>query len=369
VNDKLVKNMGKQNLILLIGTNPTPNYVVTQILKDKISRVYLVYSENTNEQIGTKAFADTLESIIQKKPSITCQKIALSEINSAIEIKNNLDSHLNSLSGDVHLNYTGGTKMMAVHVYLYLKETYGERFSASYLDARTFSLVYDDVINTSVDDFRNTVSIDLKDMLNLHGYELCGSKTDLGENLANYVNTIISGLSTNPSQNIPNDIQDEYPIDSTINKNEIQGGKWLEKVIFLKAKEWVDNQNRPSLSIYRNVSAQKSGGRDCEIDITVLYGYQLILISISKTKDQGKLKAKAFEVYHRAKQLGGEEARVILVTGWKKAEKEKGRTTPNIEILKSDLSQSIGTTSGNLIVIGQEDWLNIGNVLATLIKN
>lgn len=355
--------MGYKNLILLIGTNPIPNYVVAQVLKEEIKKVYLVYSEHTKEQIGTKKYADSLAGIITRDKNITCHKIALSEINSAAAIHTDLEHHLPAELSNIHLNYTGGTKTMAVHVYLFLEKRYADKFTASYLDARTFSLVYDDISIDPIIDLRNRVSITLPDIFKLHGYGLCNSQTDLPESLRAYSNRIIEGLIKNPSQDIPINIAEIYPNDGAVNSEEIKGGLWLEKVIFLKAKEWIAIQRNASLTVFRNVSAKREDGRDCEVDIVVLNGYQLILISVSKTKDQSKLKAKAFEVYHRAKQLGGEEASAILVTAWKRGEKENGRALTKIQLLEWDVSQFLGTASGNLLVVAQEDWLNIGGVI------
>lgn len=52
--------------------------------------------------------------------------------------------------------------------------------------------------------------------------------------------------------------------------------------------------------------------RTFEIDLAVVIGYQLLAISC--TTGQYHAKLKAFEVWHRARQVGGDEARALLVT-------------------------------------------------------
>lgn len=50
-----------------------------------------------------------------------------------------------------------------------------------------------------------------------------------------------------------------------------------------------------------------------EIDVFAVRGYQLFAISCSVTKDKDERKDKLFEIAHRAKQLGGDEAKIGLV--------------------------------------------------------
>lgn len=50
-----------------------------------------------------------------------------------------------------------------------------------------------------------------------------------------------------------------------------------------------------------------------DLDITALRGYQLFALSCATGKDKDKLKLKLFEAYVRARQLGGDEARIALV--------------------------------------------------------
>jgi hypothetical protein len=49
------------------------------------------------------------------------------------------------------------------------------------------------------------------------------------------------------------------------------------------------------------------------VDVIALRGYQLFAFSCSTDKKKPLLKLKLFEAYIRARQLGGDEARVALV--------------------------------------------------------
>jgi len=56
-------------------------------------------------------------------------------------------------------------------------------------------------------------------------------------------------------------------------------------------------------------------GPNFEADVLAVRGYQLFLISCYAGDDKGKSKQHLFEVFFRAQQLGGEEARAALLCG------------------------------------------------------
>ena len=51
-----------------------------------------------------------------------------------------------------------------------------------------------------------------------------------------------------------------------------------------------------------------------DLDVACIKGYQLFAFSCSTDSTDGLLKSKLFEVAHRAEQLGGREAVVVLVS-------------------------------------------------------
>jgi hypothetical protein len=163
-------------LVLTVGTNPLPCFVVSKYLLEKkeIRKIILIYSEKNKEQDGTKEYADNLEKLIKRDfQGIEIEKISLSNVSSAKDIRNDLDKTNWDVNFKYHLNYTGGTKSMSVHVYNYFKEKFGNNVVFSYLDARNYVLVRDDGnYEPEKGDLRTKVSININDLLSLHSYKI-----------------------------------------------------------------------------------------------------------------------------------------------------------------------------------------------------
>ena len=60
-------------------------------------------------------------------------------------------------------------------------------------------------------------------------------------------------------------------------------------------------------------SLERQAGRMFEIDVAVMRGYLLFALSCTVATKPGRVKLKFFEIYNRARQLGGDEARAGLV--------------------------------------------------------
>lgn len=174
----------KQHLILLVGTNPLPNYIIALYLADRIERLYLVHTEKRSGATGTLHIAEGLKKQLSKRlPEVfTEDKIRLVSLSSecdAEKIYQDLNTCLKlPPNARVHLNYTGGTKAMAVHVYQWVEQTADNgkpglpsRTLFSYLDARTYQLIYDEGVENPSDDLRTRVFLeDINELLALHGY-------------------------------------------------------------------------------------------------------------------------------------------------------------------------------------------------------
>lgn len=171
------------HLILLVGTNPLPNYVTALFLRDEIIKIFLVHSDNNSNQKGTQEIASWLKDGIICKgfAAKNIELIPLEDASSAEAIKMNLESLLLPKlipRTSVHLNYTGGTKTMAVHVHAWLTKQAGEGVVTeavfSYLDARTHQLLYDGGICSASGDLRDKEKTRIEkidDLLRLHGYK------------------------------------------------------------------------------------------------------------------------------------------------------------------------------------------------------
>jgi hypothetical protein len=168
------------NLILLVGTNPLPDFVTALALQQDVKKVFLVHSQDNRNQKGTDKVAGWLRERLLRRsfPGNAIKLIPLTNVSSAEEIHNNLETLLLPqmlLDRPVHLNYTGGTKAMAVHVHAWLTEkaTKGVVTEAvfSYLNARSSKLEYDYEKREASSDLRTLVHIGrIDELLNIHGY-------------------------------------------------------------------------------------------------------------------------------------------------------------------------------------------------------
>jgi hypothetical protein len=169
-----LKIMGNKVLVLSVGTNPLPNYIVGSYLKEKYNKFVLIYSEEKEEinQYSTYDYAEKLKErldIDNKEWTL----LPLSNISNKEKIEKDLREEFQEKNyngfDEVHFNYTGGTKTMVVHIYNFLKDKFKDKFKGSYLDARDYKLVYDDSENTI--NLKDIIKIDINALLSIHLYK------------------------------------------------------------------------------------------------------------------------------------------------------------------------------------------------------
>ncbi len=126
------------HLVLLVGGNPLPNAVAGKLLVKSGGRISLVYSQETSGVAGKLDRWLRREKIARQIGRIQVEAANLNSIRTQIR------SILKENEASVGLNYTGGTKAMAVHAYQSVKswaEEKGIHFISSYLDAQSLRLV------------------------------------------------------------------------------------------------------------------------------------------------------------------------------------------------------------------------------------
>ncbi|GAK59329.1 hypothetical protein U27_06313 [Candidatus Vecturithrix granuli] len=406
-----------EHLILLIGTNPLPNFVVAEyFLKQDVpvKKIWLIHSEENALQAGTDAQALNLEKLMRnrwerEKQHATLQfplkKIPLSDVSNARRIRSDLEKMWDKLgdASSIHLNYTGGTKSMSTHVYAALKEVdaYKQRTSFSYLDARNFRLVDDDH-GVLEHDLRNNVQLSFEELIGLHGFERKNEKSssEFHEALAVFQALIENNqleqffqnngydrkLLTNQKgeladkieqlnkkkfeQYTPNDtfmsviaqmpeemrlFTTERVLNETLSKKKFQkalkffDGEWLEELVMKALMPFGDDKR---ITIQHNWEIQKPEWKNLakegffELDVVMICGYQLIGISCTTDNTKPICKSKGFEIIHRTKQIGGEEAKSILIT----------RLENNVrETLQQELIRDTGGSKANILVLGASD--------------
>lgn len=199
-------NFTFSDLVLLVGTNPLPNYVVANYFiryNQNLERIWLIYS-TTEGGRGTQEYAsDTKDVLVEllknQNKNIKIREGCLADISRAknivIEVRNIFGRNDLNIE-EIHLNYTGGTKAMSVHIYRELENIAagkGKKFSASYLDARDFKLKLDEESGLTSEDLRKSIEISWEHLFKLHSHKEFPYRTEGKQKKEHY----ISGLNKN----------------------------------------------------------------------------------------------------------------------------------------------------------------------------
>lgn len=408
------KKYNFENLVLLVGINPLPNYVVGKYFlmnNPNLKKIWLVYSEKQNE-FGTEEIAKKIRDVFNKDIFEFCP---LENISDARDIKRNVETNiLEKISSSVHLNYTGGTKAMAVHVYRAIEKYKNiPEKSFSYLDARMFALTDDDK-GIVTEDLRKSIDISLEDLIKLHGYEKYKEERNYLEwkdalhefdliiqagKLKNYLDwkkriireiyysngefeekvnearkknskglddfnndpfkqDIICVLNKIPTEHsILDDTGNLWIPDENINNKKYKtrifpaidflDGKWLENYVYIIINKALPKDIPISLNWKLK---KKKDGKDFELDIITINGYQICGISITTDQQEYLCKSKGFEVFHRVNQIGGDEAKAILITCLTHKSDKVDQVTKMGDDLKVE-------TNSNILVLGLEDLI------------
>ncbi len=96
-------------------------------------------------------------------------------------------------------------------------------------------------------------------------------------------------------------------------KEFLSGGQWFEVYVSAVLNERL--KDRSNFRLISNYQAKKKATREkgFDIDTLILNGYQACAIECAITPDIAKCKLKGFQVLQRAYQIGGDEAKAILV--------------------------------------------------------
>jgi hypothetical protein len=138
-------------------------------------------------------------------------------------------------------------------------------------------------------------------------------------------------------------------------------GKWIECAVLAALREQAD-----ALALHESgwgLDEVTGDGRTLkfEIDAVALRGYQLFAFSCSNASDRKgdhkELKLKLFEALIRARQLGGDEARVALVC-----------CRQNPQDLEDEVRRDIDP-DGRTRVFGREDLANLPDALAAWVRD
>lgn len=409
-------------LITLVGSNPLPVYVSIAALRNngnpQFDRILFVFSS------GTQCYTGYIRNALERKGYLTNDiYIDFCDLGqdqrNASEIQNKVRDKLEKLgmeNGMIHLNYTGGTKTMALNTYLALQDycngNDGITIELSDLNPETHRLsIMQGEVNIQIPENGNLLShikCDLDDIVKLHGFTqleegsrsiLAGSY--LGMDTNDLYGRFIRGLYENDTllrdfhnrwnslrkhkDRIYNWLIDSgYQSLSEINNylripdalnglgnfgnyetweanllkyGEFIDGKWLERYVFEVLQEMINKEDIRCDDKRLGYKVLLEAGRNSELDVIVIKGYQLTLISCTTSSSIGIVKHKAFEAIYRARQLGGEQANIIIVsflytnsiTGIYKSEES------NLECLRADLKAF--NLNKNVTLVGRDNLM------------
>lgn len=344
-----------KHLFVLVGENPLPNYVAARTLLHDGGTVYLVFTKNTIFQKERLQGEDGLHKL-----DIKCQPVDLSDNESnAKEIYDIIKTRVNESAkeGKVGLNYTGGTKAMAVHAYRAIQELKPDAIF-SYLDPRRLKMwINQDQQKPTAYDVPLHVS--LEELFTLHGKYLLTNFPPITEPYLQELAAEIAKVHENQDsekkwkewcnkltpiaelQGLFPDVANllgEYldlPQNKSL-KNQAKAdfsnfkefhtwlnGTWLESYLLKKIQDISNNigAQKEDIQMSFNIvdekdkvnTNNKAEDGKFEFDVAFIKGYQLFAISCTAKRGKSDCKEKLFEAYLRAKELGGDEARVALV--------------------------------------------------------
>lgn len=172
-------------LILLVGTNPLPNYISSLTSIKDIGTIFLIYTKEDDVSMSTKIVAENTENEIKKKllnVLVIKQEIDKSNIRT---IKSTLqDKILNKILEEnceydelnICLDFTGGTKILAVQSYEFFKdaEKKYENFQIdfSYVDSNIKKIIYEKNYSIEFEYASLKYNVSIDNILNLHGYRI-----------------------------------------------------------------------------------------------------------------------------------------------------------------------------------------------------
>lgn len=155
-----------RTLILLVGSNPLPNYLSACALQpDGVALVYTRQTEDAKDRLQ--------RTLLAELKNATLSDFLVEDATCATDVRRKIDETFGGVAvGEVRLNYTGGTKVMAAHARMAFKEKGGLPAHASYLDeggpTQAPRLRFDNGRSRVLADFPN-VSLTLETILGLHG--------------------------------------------------------------------------------------------------------------------------------------------------------------------------------------------------------
>lgn len=405
------------HLFLLIGENPLPNYVAAKLLLNENGIAYLVHTADTVEQAKRLQNILSSEGNGLKVELRSLNDYESDAYYIQKEIGEKLKSITSGKIGLNYTGGTKAMSTHAYRTLFYEEipdRTYKQRADIifSYLDPRRLEMCIDREDNERIrlKIKPDTLSIKLVEIFQLHGLELKKKPTQqaqlpkLATELANIFkeetkskqwfdwlynvfreqayqqksngkgdwksNTslmeVLTPLGKLPPEIIAGFEQESFVKNDDISLQQIQktglfkdikqfckwiDGVWLEHYVLEQVQNIAEKQLIRDYGMDFEIPLQ---GTQFQFDIAFTRGYQIFAISCTTSSDRKLCKSKLFEAYLRARQMGGDEARVALICCFNEPD------TLKAEILAS-------TNDKKIAVFGREHLTNLSEEIANWI--
>lgn len=325
------EDLKSQHLFVLVGGNPLPNVVAIRLLLRENGHVYLVHTAQTNK------IADRICQSAGLVLGQSATKLLVDDGNAA-EMRTKVLRQAAQKSS-IGLNYTGGTKHMALHVFQGLIAA-NPRLTLSYLDAETLSMRIEQG-DGATRSFATGLAVSLRfqELLALHGRTASAIETDLlwpevypdlprvpydkwrdwwgsaSRGMGGRTAEIV--LPTDPAfEPLRSHWGDAVTVGDLAKHWRTDAGtlaKWFGEAGLESYVLWSVRRVAADAQLGETAKNVKLNEIDFEFDVMAMRGYQLFAISCANSKDKGTIKLKLMEAYVRARQMGGDEARVAVV--------------------------------------------------------
>lgn len=355
-DNPIPEELKSDHLFLLVGGNPLPNWVVARLLLRENGQIYLVHTTNT--YVIAQNLATRFIEHGYKQPIY----VDVKDGTDAREIYRTVASFVKSTRSDrVGYNYTGGTKVMAVHGYRASEieqSSVGPTPIFSYLDAQSMEMFFDGAYPSVPIGTDDSVQLTIKDLFDIHyakgwhwevepnrdpiGWQAAVELAKLHRSEADYrlwrnqlkklQNKSNEDLSVQKLKEwddilkpLARAIANGSQVDMTLQEvcdlpmwpftkpTQLASwleGKWLETYVLGLLK---NNKERYQINDFGQGFQVRATGERFEVDVAATRGYQFHLFSCYSGDAKDRSKEHLFEAFMRATQIGGEEAGAVLI--------------------------------------------------------
>jgi len=398
------------HLFLLMGGNPLPNAVAALTLLKPGGTPHIVHTRQTRTQAKNLMALLTNAFDYQSAPLIDLDQ---AQAEAAI-IRQQVQARATSLRGTVGMNYTGGTKPMSVHAYRALAEVCPQA-TFSYLDSNTSKITLDQDHAPS-QQLSLEASLSLEQLFQLHGLRWRDHRPPLTEpilpeaatqlahlhqswelarNWRQWCNRSLLPLTKDRdywlskeqlAQAPPIPLVELAPPLRDVLQTHLGAGRstlalsvapklgfstitdlcawldgiWLEHYTLDQIQRLGLGSNAVNRQVglgFHIVQPEPHSPRydKFEFDVALMQGYQLFALSCTTGTTRKGCKQKLLEASIRSRQLGGSEARVALVCGYRKADDLRAE----LEVMGHDK---------RIAVFGRQDWPQLGQKIAEWVE-